>query len=795
MFRKTALVMALTGALTAGNAVALGLGDIDLKSSLNQPFNAEVELLSATEDELHELKVALGSRQAFDSAGIDRSAFLTKLKFTVTQNNTRTPVIRITSREPVTEPFLDFLLEIAWSKGKLLREFTVLVDPPVTMPAAPVTLQAPAVRPVTPVVQTPSQPVAPPQNVAAAPDRRVQNTALPPLSKAQGEYGPTQRNDTLWTIAERVRPDTDVSMHQTMMGLLRANPEAFVNNNINNLKTGYVLRVPDRDELTSISSAEARQQASEQYNAWRQARTGGISTPQQSVDSSESGVDAAPAATAGESKLQLVAPELDQAGAGTVDQAAEQDSELNTLKRDLVLANEALEAQRSESQEMAGRLSVLEEQIQNMQRLIQLKDDELARLQAQTGSDAALAASTDAVAETAEDVQPVIDPSVETAEDAQPVIDPSFETAMEAEAALSETIEDVEQAAEVTATPETDVETQSQVAETDVPVTTESDSFSPSRIIEQLLQNPIWLGVGGAILALLAFFGLRGRSGTESEFQESILRGSGDEVTDFSETQSRDSSLNDSSLLSEFAVSDMVADDEHGETNPMGEAEVYLAYGRFQQAEELLKEALADAPDNEELNFKLLEVYQAAGNMDGFDNHASDMLANLGDRGHPMWQKVEAMGLALNPANPLYHPDGVMSSSNDATSADVADEMHDDMEAPVDMGMNQEPVAFDQTPSIDTLQNDVQETVTDNTLDFDLENFDIGAGSESSDADMPSDGQLADLDEISTKLDLARAYIDMGDPEGARNILDEVIEEGNDDQKNEAQGILERLAS
>ena len=100
-----------------------------------------------------------------------------------------------------------------------------------------------------------------------------------------------------------------------MLGLLRANPEAFVNNNINNLKTGYVLRVPDRDELTSISSAEARQQASAQYNEWRQARTGGISTPQQSVDSSESGVDAAPAAIAAESKLQLVAPELDQAGA------------------------------------------------------------------------------------------------------------------------------------------------------------------------------------------------------------------------------------------------------------------------------------------------------------------------------------------------------------------------------------------------------------------------------------------------------------------------------------------------
>ena len=133
------MAMAMLGALTATNAVALGLGEIELKSSLNQPLNAEVELLSASDAELDELRVSIGSPEAFANAGIDRPLFLRKLKFDVMRNAEGNPVVRVTSRDVVREPFLDFLLELSWSKGRLLREYTVLVDPPVTMPApAPV---------------------------------------------------------------------------------------------------------------------------------------------------------------------------------------------------------------------------------------------------------------------------------------------------------------------------------------------------------------------------------------------------------------------------------------------------------------------------------------------------------------------------------------------------------------------------------------------------------------------------------------------------------------------------------
>ena len=144
MFRKSALAMAMLGAFASTQVVALGLGEIELNSALNQPFNAEVELLSATEAELDELKVGIGSAAAFSKAGIERPMFLNKLKFDVTRKADGTAVVRVTSRDVVREPFLDFLLELSWSKGRLLREYTVLIDPPVTMPAPAPVAQAPA---------------------------------------------------------------------------------------------------------------------------------------------------------------------------------------------------------------------------------------------------------------------------------------------------------------------------------------------------------------------------------------------------------------------------------------------------------------------------------------------------------------------------------------------------------------------------------------------------------------------------------------------------------------------------
>ncbi len=832
------MAVAMLGALTTGNVVALGLGEIDLKSALNQPLNAEVELLSATDAEMQELKISMGSPRAFEQAGIDRPLFLSKLKFNVVRNNAGKPVVQITSREVIREPFLDFLMEISWSKGRLLREYTVLVDPPLTMPAAAPAVQAPAAR------------VAPVQSAPVTSSARVRNTGRTPHPVAPGEYGPTRRNDTLWQVAKQVRPDEGVSIEQTMLGLLRANPEAFIGNNINNLKEGYVLRVPSRDELTSLSRAEAQRESRAQYAAWRAARGGNVARTEVSSETpvAASGTTGQVAVVA-EPSLQLVAP--DGTGAASATGSAEGVAEIDSLKRELIMANEAMEAQRRQSEDMSGRLAVLEEQIQNMQRLIQLKDDALAQLQSQAGAESTVVGATTAEAEV----------PAETAEESPATDIVAEETGMDAvddtvavdETAVTETTDTAAESIEGDMTPPADeaanVADTAAVATEEIAADTGPESVVPALpntvttpgFVDRLMNNPLWLGAGVAVLALLAFFGLRRKRSVETEFQESILQASGSESAQSSDseivaTASGDSSSGESSLLSEFAVSDMGSMRNNGEADPLAEADVYLAYGRFQQAEDLIADALEKDPQNEDLNLKMLEVFLASRNQPGFDGHAELILARLESNDDPVWQKVAEMGREISPENPIYQPGG-MASGATAGVAEEIDSLNDDVEFDMgesvdetggepeaaaqedddegldfdlDLSLDEDKDIAGDSPDSDELSptDEVAEVTEpkldvdmdsiepdsieqENTLDFDIDSLDIDSAEEPEES---GDGELADMDEISTKLDLARAYIDMGDPDGARSILDEVIEEGSDEQKDEARGIMEQIA-
>ena len=881
MFRKSALAMAMLGAFASTNVVALGLGDIELKSALNQPLNAEVELLSATDPDLEELKVAIASSQAFASAGIERTLFLNKLQFSVGHNTAGKPVVHITSRDVVREPFLDFLLEMSWSKGRLVREYTVLVDPPVTMPAAPAVAQAPASRQVSPARGS---------AVGPAPAARVTHTAqMPPVSVSPGEYGPTRRNDTLWSIAESVRPD-GVSIEQTMLGLLRANPEAFIDSNINNLKAGYVLRIPDREELTSIGRSAAVRESRAQYAAWRAAR--GLA-PMAAVAGSDSGATTpAPGApvAGGEPSLQLMAPDTTDEAAGTQSSA-----DLETMQKELMMANEALEEERRQGEEMSGRVSLLEEQIANMQRLIQLKDNELARLQAQSAG-----ANVESMQE--EETAPAETTPSEAAAEASP----SVEGAAEGEDAATAAIggETAMEEGETAGTEASPVATTEPLAGDAVTAADGSEAFGPadtavdasedgasdktaaapegaeaetggeptvagsqtqaqtvpaaapaaetpampetataSGFIERVLANPLWLGAGAAVLVLLAFVGLRRKRGVDTEFQESILqaaqkeRSESDSETVASQPESSVSKTTQSSLLSEFAVSDMGSIRNDSEADPLAEADVYLAYGRYQQAEDLIKDALEKDNAREDLNLKLLEVFMATKNHAAFDEHAQDLLARLENSDHPMWEKVAEMGRDLNPDNPMYQAgaapaagkghledDGGLSEDPnfsprghaagnrlgaDADEAAKADK--DGLDFEIDLSFDptaddadhpdsvefQPPAAggesLEANPNVDMDGIESDATAEDNSLEFDLEDFDVEAAG-GTEEEPQGDGELTDLDEVSTKLDLARAYIDMGDPDGARSILDEVMDEGSDHQKDEARGIMAQMS-
>ncbi len=850
MFRKSALAMAMLGAFASTQVVALGLGEIELNSALNQPFNAEVELLSATEAELGEIKVSIGSPEAFNKAGIERPMFLNKLKFDVTRKADGTAVVRVTSRDVVREPFLDFLLELSWSKGRLIREYTVLVDPPVTMPA-------PA-----PVAQAPAQTAAP--VVTPSFTRTAQRQ---PVYVAPGEYGPTKRNDTLWNIARQVRPDADVSIEQTMLGLQRANPEAFVNNNINNLKAGYVLRVPSREQLTSISRGDAARNARGQYAAWRAARSPSVAAvPSENISTAEIAQVSTDLASEPESSLQLVSPE--EAGTGGAGESA-----LADMQRDLIMANEVLEEQRRQGEEMSGRLSMLEEQIVNMQRLIQLKDGELARLQAQSSVEGfesaevaegeqsaeieaaaeSLVEETEAPAEAVDVVAtdvPVETEAVEGAEvetsmaadagEADVASEILDESGVESEAlavdgAETEVVEEtaIDETVVVSPEPAPVVET---VAEPEPPVTATSPEF-----IQRLLDNPLWLGTGGVVLALLAFFGLRRKRGVETEFQESILQAVqedstlGDSEIINSGADASQGKTAESSLLSEFAVSDMGSLKSDGEADPLAEADVYLAYGRFQQAEDLIKDALEKDSEREDLNLKLLEVFLAGKNQSAFDGHAQEMLAKLENTSSPAWEKIAEMGRELSPENPLYQVEALPEASDDmgdidalsdedldfnvdsgevepsaTESSDTSTEATDEEGLDFDIDLSFDPAKEDEPDSVEFTPPDIIDEAPevnvdmdsvepdmvdqDSPLDIDLEDFDMDVSDSADEEEVQGDGELTDMDEVSTKLDLARAYVDMGDPDGAKSILDEVMEEGSEEQKDEARGILGQMA-
>jgi len=256
---------------------ALGLGKLDLDSALNEPFDARIELLSPTIEELDSLNVRLADEAAFSRAGIPRLNILRVLNFVVKETESGADVIRIYSNEPIREPFLNFLLEVSWSNGRLYREYTVLLDPPIyaspekqkrLAPSAPVESTTGAiVRDIedNQVVYAPEY--KPGRSVpSAAP------TVSRPIAYGGGDYGPAVTGDTLWSIASAMRPDSSVSVQQMMFALLRANPEAFINGNINGLKRGHILNLPDSSELRSLTRDEAFAQAQQQNRLWEEAR-------------------------------------------------------------------------------------------------------------------------------------------------------------------------------------------------------------------------------------------------------------------------------------------------------------------------------------------------------------------------------------------------------------------------------------------------------------------------------------------------------------------------------------------
>lgn len=709
MMRKSVLLILLFAVSTG--AMALGLGNIELNSGLNQPFDARIELLSPTASELDSLNVALANIDAFDRAGIERPFILSSLRFEVLQSETGQDYIHVTSRETLREPFLNFLLEASWSNGRLFREYTVLLDPPLYDPN--VRRSAPA---ETSAQQTSSASI---NSTGSAGSQQSSEPGQFVSSFSGNEVGPTVTNDTLWAVANRVRPDSSVSVNQMMIALLRANPEAFIGNNINGLKQGQILRVPALDEITTTTYEAAIAEVSSQNAMWEELRgTIATNTLDRPLSTSVEPVQQNPVnpVAEGGSELRLLAAgnqntDTGQTAAGVVSNTNSDAS--------LELMNEQLESMTSENADLRDRLSESETIIEDLKRLIELKDDELATMQQQIGGGSTVVETESAGVDTGTtEIEPA--DGQEGVEQETEMVADDTATSTGAEAAEAEPSSEPEQEAVVEevvteeATPEPVVQTEAEIP---------PEQSILDQIIGFITGNLIMVGavIGGLILLamVVAFIRKRKTSEYESElapptefpdFESSAGGPENDgpqiEIESDNKPAKLTAAVSPVPVIAKADIPVEVAPAQHevADEDPLAEVNVFLAYEHFDQAEEFVREAISRQPNNLDFHSKLLEVFYSAGDKPRYEAEAK-VLYGLVNGSGPHWDMATIMWQEMSPNRPLFAEpaEGEDDSKADITggrgivdlTADNSED--DDAGLDFDLGMAEESVPAKQS--------------------------------------------------------------------------------------------------
>ncbi len=763
-------------------ANAAGLGKLSVTSALGQPLAAEIELFAADKAELDNLSASLASDQAFRDARVDFSPVLSTLKFTVEQRPNGKSVLKVTSSRPVNDPFIDMLVELSWASGRLVREYTVLLDPPGMAAAQTVTPTSVAVPPQAAVAKPAAKPAPAPAPQAAAtpapatpksPAPAPKQASAPPPAAAPSTIM-VKPGDTLVGIAKRVKPE-GISLDQTLLGLYRDNVQAF-NGNMNRLKAGKTLNMPSEEALAGISQKDALREIklqAEDWRAYRQKLAAAVSAAPEAQPAPEQASSgkitpkvedrAIPAPDKQKDVLKLSKAPSSAESAAKADEARALQEKLRAQEEDATAREKALK-------ESDQRVAMLEKQVQDMQKLVEMKEKALAEAPAPEAPKTAPAAAV-----------PVVKAPPASTEPAE-------------------------------------------------------SWYAP------LLANPMYwggglaaLGLGGVLWWMMAGAGRR-RKGTGSSLDDSIMSG-GDVRPNTIIGAASGGSVNtgDTSFLTDFSQAGLGTIDTH-DVDPIAEAEVYMAYGRDAQAEEILKEAVAKNPDRHEIRVKLLEIYAARRNTKAFESVAGELYAALGSKQSPLWDKACEMGRSIDPTNPLYG--GTLKGTAAAATVAATDAVAggamafaEEQPAPPVAAEPAEPVTlgtplefesaghvlnFDTQSEANAAAGSGYVEMDTQGLHFDMPDLEVPEASDDSlkldlgleedngpdskfdfsglDLDLgDSGGSDLELDEVATKLDLARAYMEMGDKEGAREILNEVLAEGGERQKADAKGMLSSL--
>jgi pilus assembly protein FimV len=777
-------------------ALAAGLGKLTVHSALGDPLQAEIEIVSVRSDELASLQARIAPPSAYKQANIDYQPGLASVRAKIETRAGR-PVVVLTSTQPITDPFLNVLVELTWTTGAVTREYTFLLDPPAYAAPRPAVPEVKEVRPQ----EAPPQP-APPSQAAPAPSPGPAATvvAAAPAEPTPETYGPVRRGETLSQIAERTRYP-GASLEQMLVALFRSNPDAFMDNNMNRLKAGPILRVPNREETMAIDQKEAVAEFRAQVASWKAYRDQ-LAAAAATVESpaGEGQAAAGQVTVAVEEKVQAEPPKevlkLSKAEAGPAPAGQSLQERIRALEEENIAKEKALK----EAQE---RVALLEKNIQDMQKLLELKGQPLVPTAPEAAKTDAAQAKPEPVGQ-AGGVAP------------QPKVKPETAPAAPAQAAPS-----------TAPAPE-------QPRQQAAPKPAPPPPAEPS-LMETLLGEPLYLAGAGGVVVLLLGWGLyasRRRQAAGAAPEETLAEPGIGSAPAAVASQEAAVPLSAESTAAGPGTLD--------EVDPLQEAEVYLTYRRDAQAEEVLKEAIAKTPKRPELYLKLLEVYSMRQDKTQFEETARRLQAIA--PGTPHWEKAVTMGLALDPTNPLYG--GTPAPAASAAGLDTvapATERSQGMDVDFDLGgkpqaetppprptlsaerasagLDTSTVDFEITSGVTAghhkemkAARDVDESLsvsfdlsgleqsrtedrpagpqesTATKLDFDF-SLDLGEPAQ----ETPGGAKDSHWQEVATKFDLAKAYKEMGDKEGAREILQEVLREGDEQQRRDAQALLETL--
>ncbi len=859
--------------LVTSNAQAIGLGRIVVNSALNQPLDAEISIASIESNVLESLEIRLATDSDFQRANISIEPVVKLLQFNVINGETG-PWIHLTTDGPVRTPFLHFLATIEWSGGKIIREYTALLDPPGYDTVAGQSIALPSTT-----------------------DQRV--------IQPGDTYEPVRSGETLMGIATSIDVDKSVTIYQRMFALMHINPEAFIRGNMNLIREGATLIIPSADMMAGISRILAREEYTRQLSDWIDYHQGiaqgrsqsgerlwvslipgdekvvvkevekivvkevPIDTIKASEDSKRKSAEATTTTTTGEYVLRIVQPDSNipsvaqSKDSDVVPVPADQpsiDPELEKVKYRLTLTEENLASTELENEKLLRQIALLAEQIDKSARLIALQDEALAlaqqqaTLRAQEAAAASQAQSTDtatqgsqaSVDQTAGNGDQTIvaatsdagsggsqspsdqNTSTNSGIDVKIASQQGSDSSEKAVVTSSSTpeSEETKEPGNLTSATEKQSGQQKTSGITTTAVSIDSDDRGSAESLTDVIRNlstidgfkklyqeneqlVLMLSAAIMLILLLLLLVLRRKrlsspddtpSGMmpivvpaatrERDIGNSAGQATGAEPRDDSNARSEESRISDKS--------DHESTDGGKATDPISEAEIYLTYGHHDQAERVLASAILREPTRTDFKLKLLEVYQAQGDLEKFEQLAGQLSTSL-----PMdsseWISVAQMGRALSSNNSLFTATPLSRREADNEVASDGDTWTEEIGIDLEL---EEPGVELVTPTISS-PPDVQPDETRRSSSTDLELSEDAVkhpveetvyDPELSDTDdSTEDPDNADSMDVGTRLDLARAYIEMGDNGAAKNMLNEVVQHGDANQRASAQAMLVTL--